>query len=268
MQVRLQKVLSQWGIASRRQAEQLIVEGRVRVNGAIAQLGDKVDPDTDRLEVDGRELDSQPKPQHHYLLLNKPLGVVSTCSDPQGRKTVLDLIPPSLQHQGLHPVGRLDVNSTGALILTNDGELTYQLTHPRHNVPKTYRVLVEGSPTAKTLQAWRQGIELEGRKTRPAEVRVIERQPTSRTAASATLLEIVLYEGRNRQIRRVAEILGHPVINLHRIAIDSIGLRSLSLGRYRHLSSQEVLTLVASTATPNDLVTDPKKLSAGVVHCH
>lgn len=268
MQVRLQKVLSQWGIASRRQAEQLIVEGRVRVNGAIAQLGDKVNPDTDHLEVDGRELDSQPKPQHQYLLLNKPLGVVSTCADPQGRKTVLDLLPSDLQHQGLHPVGRLDAYSTGALILTNDGDLTYQLTHPRHDVPKTYRVLVEGSPTAATLQAWRQGVELEGRKTRPANVQVIKRQQAPRSSTTATLLEIVLYEGRNRQIRRVAEDLGHRVISLHRVAIGSIGIAPLSLGRFRHLSSQEVLTLVASTATPNHSVTTPKQLSAGVVHCH
>ncbi|HEY9762684.1 MAG TPA: pseudouridine synthase [Trichocoleus sp.] len=268
MQVRLQKVLSQWGIASRRQAEQLIVEGRVRVNGAIAQLGEKVDPDTDTLEVDGRQLDCQPKPQHHYLLLNKPLGVVSTCSDPQGRKTVLDLLPLALQSQGLHPVGRLDFNSTGALILTNDGEVTYQLTHPRHNVPKTYRVLVAGTPTTATLESWRQGVDLDGRKTRPAKVRVLKRQQSSGTSTTATSLEIVLYEGRNRQIRRVAENLGHPVISLHRTAIGSIGLGRLSLGRFRPLSSQEVLTLVASTATPNNVVTNPRRLSAGVVHCH
>lgn len=250
MQERLQKVLSQWGVASRRQAEQLILEGRVRVNGAIAHLGQRADPTADAIEVDGQPLTAQQKPEKTYLLLNKPIGVVSTCADPQGRKTVLDLLPPHQQAQGLYPVGRLDTDSTGALILTNDGELTHQLTHPRHSVPKTYRVRVMGHPTAATLRAWRQGIELEGRKTRPAQVRLLQHD------ADSTRLEIVLREGRNRQIRRVAEILGHPVISLHRVAIGPIALCHLSLGGVRSLSSQEVVTLVASLASSDDLATD------------
>lgn len=251
MQERLQKVLSQWGLASRRQAEELILGGRVRVNGAIAQLGQKADPTTDAIEVDGQSLAIRQKPQKTYLLINKPIGVVSTCADPQDRKTVLDLLPANQQNQGIHPVGRLDTDSTGALILTNDGELTHQLTHPRHSVPKVYRVRVEGAPTAATLRLWRQGIELDGRRTRPAEVRVLQR------GTDSTLLEIVLKEGRNRQIRRVAELLGHPVVSLHRTAIGSIELCHLPLGGVRRLSSQEVVTLVASLASSDDLATGP-----------
>lgn len=256
MQERLQKVLSQWGLASRRQAEQLILGGRVRVNGEIAHLGQKADPTTDTIEVDGQPLQPQQKPPKTYLLINKPIGVVSTCADPQGRKTVLDLLPPDQQNQGLHPVGRLDTDSTGALILTNDGELTNQLIHPRHSVPKTYRVRVEGHPTAAALRAWRQGVDLDGRKTRPAEVRVLRRDSDS------TLLEIVLREGRNRQIRRVAEQLGYSVISLQRTAIGSVELRHLSLGGVRPLSSQEVVTLVASLASSDNLATDPVSRAA------
>lgn len=263
MQERLQKVLSQWGLASRRQAEQIILQGRVRVNGAIAQVGQKADPTADTIEVDGQPLLIQSKPSKTYLLLNKPAGVVSTCSDPQGRKTVLDLLPQNLQNQGLHPVGRLDTDSTGALLMTNDGALTHQLTHPRHNIPKTYHVRVQGCPSAEILQAWRQGVDLEGRKTRPADVRVIQQQETT-----STLLEIVLREGRNRQIRRIAEQLGHPVISLHRISIGSVQLSRLERGRLRYLSSQEVITLIASSASPDDRVAPRQESSTGVVRCH
>jgi 16S rRNA U516 pseudouridylate synthase RsuA-like enzyme len=169
MPERVQKLLSQWGIASRRQAEQMILAGRVRLNGELVQLGQKVQPEIDRVEVDGRVIEPVTRPDRLYLLLNKPAGVVSTCDDPQRRTTVLDLLPPAFQQgQGLHPVGRLDVESTGALLLTNDGELTFQLTHPRYHVPKTYQVWVEGRVTPAELQRWRQGILLDGRKTLPA----------------------------------------------------------------------------------------------------
>ncbi|HEY9658706.1 MAG TPA: pseudouridine synthase, partial [Allocoleopsis sp.] len=148
MTERLQKILSQWGIASRRQAEQMILAGRVRLNGEVVQLGQQADPDRDRIEVDGKLIQAVERPARVYFLLHKPLGVVSTCDDPQGRPTVLDLLPAVLQHHsGIHPVGRLDVNSTGALLLTNDGDLTFCLTHPRHAIPKTYHVWVEGHPT-------------------------------------------------------------------------------------------------------------------------
>lgn len=241
MEERLQKILSQWGIASRRQAEQMILDGRVRLNGQVGHLGQKADPERDRLEVDGVPLKQARRPQSVYLLLNKPAGVVSTCSDPQGRPTVLDLLPQSLRHnQGIHPIGRLDAESTGALLLTNDGALTFALTHPRHGIPKTYQVWVKGNPPKKVLQAWRNGVILDGRKTLPAEVRILQERP-----GEQTLLEVILKEGRNRQIRRVAEQLGYPVIRLHRISIGPILLRSpgepmLSSGQYRPLKDFEL----------------------------
>jgi pseudouridine synthase len=243
MEARLQKVLSQWGVASRRQAEEMIRHSRVRVNGALAQVGQKVDPTLDVVTVDGKAITIVERPSLIYLLLNKPVGVVSTCDDPQGRATVLDLLPQELRSGlGIHPVGRLDAESTGALILTNDGNLTYWLTHPKHSIPKTYRVLVQGQIDDAVLELWRQGVMLDDRKTRPAKVRVIKRMPTQ------TQLEIILKEGRNRQIRRVAILLGHPVIELHRTAIGSIQLSTtgqslLPEGSYRHLEDFEIRNL-------------------------
>jgi 23S rRNA pseudouridine2605 synthase len=243
MTERLQKILSQWGVASRRQAEQMIVDGRVRLNGTVVQLGQRANPEQDQIEVDGQPIGPHNRPALVYLLLHKPAGVVSTCDDPQGRPTVLDLLPPALR-QGLYPVGRLDTASTGALLLTNDGALTAHLTHPRHSVAKTYQVWVQGQPPAAVLQQWRQGVLLEGRRTRPAEVRVLTVQPAS------TLLEIVLMEGRNRQIRRVAEQLGFPVIKLHRVAIGAIQLGQLPSGKYRKLHVKEVALLHAQGGQP------------------
>lgn len=245
MSERVQKILSQWGVASRRQAEQMILEGRVQLNGAIAQLGQKADPASDRLEVDGVAIQTCDRPAYTYLLLNKPAGVVSTCSDPQGRSTVLSLLPPQLQQgHGLHPVGRLDFESTGALLLTNDGDLTFHLTHPRHHIPKTYEVWVQGHPSQSTLAQWQQGVMLDDQITRSAQVTVMQRQ------FDRTLLQVVLREGRNRQIRRVAEQLGHPVIHLHRAAIGSIQLCALSganlpSGSHRFLEAAEVSSLKA-----------------------
>lgn len=238
MTERLQKLLSQWGVASRRQAEALIQAGRVKVNGTVAHLGQKADPNLDAITLDNHPLGPKNRPAQFYLLLNKPLGVVCTCDDPWGRSTVLDLLPPPLRSgQGIHPVGRLDANSTGALILTNDGELTYRLTHPRHHIPKTYRVWVQGHPSRHALAQWQQGITLEGRRTLPATVRQVTQRP------DRTELEVVLREGRKRQIRRVAEALGHPVVKLHRIAIGSVYLASLMPGNVRDLTKHEVNAL-------------------------
>jgi 23S rRNA pseudouridine2605 synthase len=240
---RVQKLLSQWGIASRRQAEQMILAGRVQLNGEVVSLGQKANPFIDRVEVDGQRVQSATRPAALTLLLHKPLGVVCTCFDPQHRPTVMDLLPPEVQHgQGLHPVGRLDVESTGALLLTNDGELTFKLTHPRHHVAKTYQVLVGGSPSLAALQQWRQGVMLAGRKTLPATIKVLHR------TATGTGLEIILSEGRNRQIRRVAEQLGHPVLSLHRTAIGPVRLQSPNLpmlpsGSYRALEDLEINSL-------------------------
>lgn len=235
MDERLHKILSQWGIASRRQAEKMILDGRVQVNGTVAHLGQKADAQVDRIEVDGVWIRSVGRPQSTYLLLNKPAGVVSTCQDPWGRQTVLDLLPAPLQEgQGLHPVGRLDADSTGALLLTNDGDLTFYLTHPRHHIPKTYNVWVEGNPSGFVLEKWRQGVVLDGKKTLPAQIQVLKQ------GANKTYLEIILHEGRNRQIRRIAEQIGHPVIELHRIAIGPIQLQQLPLGDYRFLQEFEI----------------------------
>ena len=164
---------------------------------------------------------------------------MSTCDDPQGRKTVIDLLPEELR-QGdirLHPVGRLDTDSTGALLLTNHGQLTQTLTHPRHHIAKTYQVRIQGTPAPHTFEKWRRGVSLDGHLTAPAEVKVLHPKPPA-------LLEIILREGRNRQIRRVAEKLGHPVISLHRSTIGSISLGDLPLGHHRKLTPQEVKTLL------------------------
>lgn len=243
MTERLQKLLSQFGIASRREAEKLILDGRVTVNGKIAEIGQQADASTDCVCVDGVEI-GQP-PSCTYLLLHKPRGIISTCKDPQRRQTVLDLLDSSHRSGiGIHPVGRLDVDSTGALLLTNDGQLTYCLTHPRHHVPKTYQVRVKGSPKEAVLQRWRNGLMLSDRETLPAQVRVIKR------CADQTILKVTLTEGRNRQIRRVAEALGHPVTALHRIEIGSLKLGDLPRGRYRLLTGKEVAQLRREASLP------------------
>ncbi len=234
MAERLQKILSQWGVASRRQAEVMIRAGRVSLNGTVAHLGQQADPELDEISVDGQLLRTSQRPELLYLLLHKPLGVVCTCDDPQGRRTILDLLPKYLRRsQGIHPVGRLDANSTGALLLTNDGDFTFRLTHPRHHIPKVYEVVVRGTPTKAILDRWRQGVILEGKTTRPAEVEKLWQDKNS------TSLKIVLREGRNRQIRKVALQLGHPVIRLHRTAIGAIQLSNLPEGKHRIISSGE-----------------------------
>lgn len=247
MDERLQKILSQWGIASRRQAEQMILDGRVRLNGTVVHLGQKANPEQDQIEVDGVVVTPNNRPQLFYLLLHKPAGVVSTCRDPWNRKTVLDLLPADLQSgQGIHPVGRLDTESTGALLLTNDGDLTFYLTHPRHHIPKTYQVWVKGHPPEAVLQQWRRGIILSGKRTLPAQVHMIKRSDNQ------TLLEVILQEGRNRQIRRVAEQVGYPVVHLHRSAIGPVQLQSLPGGQYRFLEDTEVGSLRTYVdSTPN-----------------
>ena len=239
MSERIQKILSQWGVASRRHAEELILQGRVRLNGTVVKLGDKADPSRDRLEVDGKRIEPLDRPKFVYLLLNKPNDVISTCQDQAQRKTVLDLLPPHLREgKGIHPVGRLDRHSTGALLLTNDGELTLRLTHPRYHLPKTYDVWVSGHPTEKQLEQWEQGILLDDKKTLPAKVEIVDYDRTR------TCLEITLTEGRNRQIRRIAEEFGFEVLKLHRRAIGDIKLNSpqdrLVSGQYRSLKPAEI----------------------------
>jgi 23S rRNA pseudouridine2605 synthase len=245
MEERLQKLLAQRGIASRRHSEQLILAGKVRVNGQVAVLGQKANPDVDAIEVEDKILARSPCSGPIYLLIHKPLGVVTTCDDPWGRPTVLDLLPPEYRGIGLHPVGRLDAQTTGALLLTNDGALTFHLTHPTHHVSKTYQVLVRGNPSSAVLDQWCSGVVLEGKLTRPAIVKVrIPFNPNQ----NVTQLEVILQEGRKRQIRLVAKILGHPVLHLHRTHIGSLSLVDsggdpLGPGEYRILTPSEISPL-------------------------
>jgi pseudouridine synthase len=229
---RLQKLMAAAGLCSRRRAEELLRDGRVLLNGRVAQLGDRADPSCDDIRLDGRPLRAAAPPQ--LILLNKPPGVLSSCHDPQGRAIVLDLLPPELARgQGLHPVGRLDAESRGALLLSNDGALTLRFTHPRYQHRKTYRVWVQGTPSTDTLARWARGVPLDGRPSQPVTVRQLD------SHRGDSLLELVLREGRNRQIRRTAELLGHPVRDLQRVAIGGIALGALPEGRWRRVDRQE-----------------------------
>ena len=222
------------GFCSRRRGEELLRQGRVRVNGQRAQLGDQADFAADRIEIDGQPL--APPAATLILLLNKPLGVLSTCHDPHGRTTVLDLLPAELRRgQGLHPVGRLDADSRGALLLSNDGALTLRLTHPRYGPSRTYRAWVRGRPERPVLDDWRAGVPLDGQASQAVQLSVLEHD------GDATLLELVLREGRNRQIRRTAGLLGHPVLDLQRIAIGGLELADLPEGRWRRLQAGELV---------------------------
>ncbi len=235
---RLQKLMAASGLCSRRQAEMLLRQGLVQVNGAVAQLGDRADPAHDRITVRGEPLAARPEPL--LLLLNKPAGVVCSCHDPEGRPTVLDLLPAELRDGcGLHPVGRLDAESRGALLLTNQGELTLRLTHPRYGHRKTYRVWVQGRPEPAVLERWAAGVPLDGQASQPVGLAVIRR------TAQSTELELQMGEGRNRQIRRTAALLGHPVRDLQRQAIGPLALGDLPEGRWRRLDRQEWQALTA-----------------------
>ena len=240
MEERIQKLMAQAGIGSRRECETLIEKGRVMVNGRTATLGQKADPATDTIVVNGRPI----KPlqtESLYIALNKPKGVISSLEDEleEGRTTVRDLIPLPGH---LYPVGRLDKQSTGLILMTNDGDLAHKLTHPRYGHEKTYKVNVEGRIPHEALEKWRGGMYLDGRKTIPAQITVI------RQDVSFTHLEIVMREGRKRQIRRVANMLGYPVTQLVREKIGPVTLGGLKLGDWRHLTDKEVEALKAIVA--------------------
>ena len=240
---RLQKLIAAAGLCSRRRAEEWLQAGRVTVDGQVARVGDQADPQQQTIHVDGQPLPSRGVAR--VLLINKPVGVICSCDDPQGRRTVLDLLPPE-HRAGLHPVGRLDADSHGALLLTDLGELTLKLTHPRYSHAKTYRVWVEGVPSEAVLDRWRQGLPLDGRRTRPAKLRRL------RVRGDRSLLEIELREGRNRQIRRMAEALGHPVLDLQRTAIAGLALGDLPEGCWIWLSEGEWRPML-ERAAPLDL---------------
>ena len=241
--IRLQKILSRAGVASRRAAEKLIVEGRVSVNGrTVLELGTKADPEHDDIRVDGRRIKAVERPR--YLLLNKPRGYVTTRKDEKRRKTVLDLLAGVREY--VYPVGRLDYDTEGLLLLTNDGDLAAQLTHPRHGVERTYEAHVAGMPDERAIEKLRKGIPLDGRRTLPAEVRLLNKERD----ANGVLL-ITIREGRNRQVRRMCEAVGHPVSKLKRTKFGPIGDRRLPVGAWRDLSTEEVRKL-KSLAQSND----------------
>ena len=231
--VRLQKFLADAGIASRREGERLIQAGRVEVNGrVVTALGVRVEPERDQVRVDGRRVRSVER--RAYYLLNKPKGTITSVSDPEGRPTVVELLQGVRER--VFPVGRLDWSSEGLLILTNDGDLAYRLTHPANHVAKVYRVKVKGSVEEDDLRALRRGLILDGRRTLPARVERISGQANS-------WLEVTLYEGRKNQIRRMLDRLGHRVQKLKRIAIGPIRDRALKPGEWRRMTTDEIRRL-------------------------
>lgn len=232
---RLQKILSQAGIASRRASEQLMQDGRVTVNGVtVRELGTKADPAADDIRVDGRRVK---RAEHQrYILLNKPAGYVTTRSDPARRPTVMDLLHGVREY--VYPVGRLDFDSEGLLLLTNDGDLAARLTHPRHGVTRVYEVQVAGVPDAHDVDRLARGVTIDGRRTDPARVQLVP----GRTGARATL-RISIQEGRNRQVRRMFDAVGHPVDSLRRVAIGPLKDSRLKPGHWRELTGAEVAAL-------------------------
>mgnify|MGYP001240781781 FL=1 len=232
---RLQKVLARVGIGSRRVCEDLIAEGRVRVDGDIAVLGRRVDPETALIEVDGAPVGVRPDLVHYVL--NKPAGVVTTADDPQGRPTVVGLVPDEPR---VFPVGRLDADTEGLLLLTNDGELAHRLTHPSYGVEKEYVAEVEGLPTRAVLRRLREGVELDDGPTAPARATLID----------PSVVRLTIHEGRNRQVRRMCEAVGHSVVRLVRTRIGPLADRSLAPGAWRELTGDEVRSLQRAVAEP------------------
>lgn len=234
MMERLQKILAQAGVASRRHSEELIVNGKVKVNGkVVTELGIKVDPLRDKIEVMGKSI--PPPEKKVYLLMNKPRGYVTTLSDERGRKTIADLLGGV--NQRVYPVGRLDYESEGLLLLTNDGELTQAITHPKHKVKKTYLVKVDGVPETEQLKEMARGLVLEDGPTAPAEVRL------AGIGDNRASLEISIHEGRNRQVRRMCEHIGYKVLRLRRIRIGTLELGNLQSGEVRELTKKELREL-------------------------
>jgi pseudouridine synthase len=238
---RLARFLAHAGIASRRHAEELIAAGRVQVNGlTITTQGARVDPKHDKVSVDGKPVAAPAR--HVYILLHKPVGYVTTACDPQGRPTVLDLLPPELHRLRVYPVGRLDIDTSGLLLLTNDGDFALRLSHPRYSTEKHYHALVQGCPTGAQLKALREGVDIteddaRTHRTAPAQVRILRR------ASPNCWLTLTLHEGRKRQVRRMLAAAGHPVLQLVRVGIGPLTLGDLAAGQWRYLTDEEVKTI-------------------------
>ncbi len=243
---RLNRFLARAGVASRRAADDLIASGAVRVNGRKSPAqGLLIDPETDEVTVDGRVV--RPLTTHRYLMLNKPLGVITTASDESARTTVLDVVGEEGRHgHRLFPIGRLDADSTGLLLLTDDGDLAYRLTHPRYKVAKEYLAVVAGIPDSEAIQTLRDGVSLDGGKTAPADVEVLRTTTQDRSSGRAEI-RVVIREGRHRQVRRMLEAVGHKVVALRRTAFGPLRMGRLKTGGWRVLSHGEVAALRRAT---------------------
>ena len=265
MEERLQKILARAGVASRRKAEELIEQGLVTVNGKVAEIGDKADPERDSIKVEGRRIQPH-RGEHHYLLLNKPKGVMSTVSDPEGRQTVMDFVPPQF-HKALVPVGRLDYNTEGLILLTDDGEFAQRVAHPRYGSVKTYEVKVKGRPSEASLDRLRAGIMLEGKKTAPAKITprsspmAHRRKRDDDEGGENSWWIIQLTEGRTRQIREMFLHIHHPVHKLRRVGIGPLRDPDLPLGAVRELKPREVEMLLRSS---KEKAKPKKKVGAGL----
>lgn len=236
MEERLQKYLANCGVASRRKCEEYILQEKVKVNGEIVtELGTKVNPEKDVIEFENKRVKENTK--YVYILLNKPIGYVTTSDDQFGRDTVLDLVKIK---ERIVPVGRLDMYTSGALILTNDGDFVYKVTHPKHEIEKTYTVTVKGIVQNSEVEKLRQGVQIEDYTTKPAKVKILKTD----IEKDISRLEITIHEGKNRQIRKMCEAVGRKVLALHRSKIGNIGVKDLELGKWRYLSSKEVERLL------------------------
>ena len=231
-EIRLQKYIADCGITSRRKAEELIKQGKIKVNGQIVyELGTKINPQKDIVLYQDKKI--KEKEKNVYILLNKPIGYVTTVKDQFKRPSVLDLVKVK---QRVVPVGRLDMYTSGALILTNDGDFVYQVTHPKHEIDKTYTVTIKGIVTEQDVELLKKGVKIEEYTTKPAKVKILKTD----LEKNSSRLEITIHEGKNRQIRKMCETVGYPVLALHRSKISGIGVKDLPLGKWRFLSKQEV----------------------------
>ena len=234
-EIRLQKYLAEAGVASRRKCEEFIQKGRVKINGNVAILGEKVNPEIDKVEFDNKEIGKIE--EHVYILLNKPIGYVTTAKEQFGRDSVLDLVKVK---QRIVPVGRLDMYTSGALLLSNDGDFIYKVTHPKHEVDKIYTVTLKGIVTNEDVQKLKNGVEIEDYITKPAQVKILKTDEEK----NISRLAITIHEGKNRQVRKMCEAIGKKVQALHRTKIGNIEVKELKLGTWRYLKPEEVEYLI------------------------
>ena len=235
-EMRLQKYLANCGIASRRKCEEYILQGKVKINGKIVtELGTKIIPEKDKIEYNGKEV--KENKNLVYILLNKPIGYVTTVDDQFNRDTVLDLVKVK---ERIVPVGRLDMYTSGALILSNDGDFIYKVTHPKHEIEKTYTVTIVGIVKDEEVEQLRKGVQIEDYTTKPAKVKILKTD----TEKNISRLEITIHEGKNRQVRKMCEAIGRKVLALHRSKIGNIGVKDLELGKWRYLKKNEVEYLI------------------------